>query len=268
MAKEKLAIEDLISFRGKKVLVTGAASGIGRSIAQRFAEAGAALMLLDINPEGLSETVGCLEKADCQHFTYKIDLSDKKEIDDFWSKLNRDDLPDILVNNAGIYPIKNYLEVDMQFLEKTLNVNMNSAFWMCQHFIKLRNKKGGIIVNISSIEAILPFKRDMIHYGMSKAGVIALTRSLARDYGKDGFRANVILPGAIKTSGTQSLIKDAVLNVNFDLLKTGYDFQQRLTCGRWGEADEVAKVVLFLSSDLASYVQGAAIPVDGGFLSC
>jgi len=268
MAKEKLTLEDLISFKGKKVLVTGAASGIGRAIAQRFAEAGAVVTLLDTNPEGLSETVGCLEKGDCEHVTYKIDLSNKKEIDGFWSKLKRDDLPDILVNNAGIYPMENYLEVDEHFLEKILNVNMNSVFWMCQHFIKLRNKKGGTIVNISSIEAVLPFKKDMIHYGMSKAGVIALTRSLARDYGKDGFRANVILPGAIKTSGTQSLIKDAVLNVRFDLLKTGYDFQQRLACGRWGEADEVAKVVLFLSSDLASYVQGAAIPVDGGFLSC
>lgn len=93
------------------------------------------------------------------------------------------------------------MEGGREFLEKTLNVNMNSAFWMCQHFIKLRSKKGGIIVNISSVEAILPFKKDMMDYGMSGDGIIALTRSLARDYGRDGFRANVALPGAIKTSG-------------------------------------------------------------------
>jgi NAD(P)-dependent dehydrogenase (short-subunit alcohol dehydrogenase family) len=102
---------------------------------------------------------------------------------------------------------------------------------------------------------------------MSKAGIIALTRSLARDYGKSGFRANVVLPGAISTAGVRSLMKDAIFNVKLDLVKSGYDFQQRLAAGRWGEPDEVAKVVLFLSSDLASYVQGAIIPVDGGFLS-
>ena len=107
----------------------------------------------------------------------------------------------------------------------------------------------------------------MTHYSISKAGVIALTRSIARDYGKLGFRSNVIMPGAIITAGTKSIMKDAILGLDIGLIKTGYDFEQRLADGKWGEPDDVAKVVLFLSSDLASYVQGAVIPVDGGFLS-
>jgi 3-oxoacyl-[acyl-carrier protein] reductase len=148
-----------------------------------------------------------------------------------------------------------------------MDINLNSVFWMCQNFIKRRGKQGGIIINISSIEAILPFKEDLVQYSISKSGVIALTRSLARDYGRKGFRANVILPGAIKTPGTRGLAKDAIVNLRLDLMKTGYDFQQRLALGRWGNPDEVAKVALFLASDLASYVQGAMIPVDGGFLS-
>ncbi len=267
MAKERLTLAESMIFVDKKVVVTGAASGIGKAIALRFAEAGASVLLLDVNPEGLSKAVGCLETASCQHSTYEIDLADKKKIDQFWSSLDGERPPDILVNNAGVYPIEDYLDVDEKLLEKVLGVNMNSAFWMCQNFIRLRKEKGGVIVNIASIEAVLPFKKDMVHYSVSKAGVIALTRSLARDYGKSGFRVNVVLPGAIRTSGTKSLVKDAIINVKLDLVKTGYDFQQRLATGRWGEPDEVAKVVLFLSSDLASYVQGAIVPVDGGFLS-
>jgi len=267
MKKGKSPLKNILSFANKTVLITGAASGIGKAIAQRFSESHATLILLDLDTQGLKKTIlSCKENRD-KHSFYTIDLSDKKEIDKLWENLKEEELPDILVNNAGIYPMMDYLKIDEEYLQKTLDVNMNSAFWMCQNFIKRRKSKGGVIVNLSSIEAILPFKKDLIHYTMSKAGVIALTRSLARDYGKKGFRANVILPGAIMTSGTKSLINDAILKVKVNLIKTGYDFKQRLAYGRWGKPDDIAKAVLFLSSNLATYIQGAVLPVDGGFLS-
>jgi NAD(P)-dependent dehydrogenase (short-subunit alcohol dehydrogenase family) len=187
-------------------------------------------------------------------------------IETFWDQLGSE-LPDTLINNAGSYPLRDYLQVDAGFLEQVLRLNLEAAFWMCQRFIAGRKEQGGVIVNVSSIEALVPLRDDLIPYSVSKAGIVALTRTLAHAYCSQGFRVNVLLPGAIRTPGTERLRKAAVRHLNVDLLKTGYDFGQRLALGRWGEADEVACVALFLASDLASYVQGAAIPVDGGFLS-
>lgn len=261
-----LELSKLISLEGKKTLISGAGSGIGRAIAKRFAEAGSDLVLIDIDERGLCETRDTMQKFTSKVSVCILDLSKKAQIDNLWEDFN-DEIPDILINNAGIYPFKNYLELDEDELKKTMDVNLNSIFWMCQNFIKKRINKGGIIVNLSSIEAILPFKEDLAHYSVSKAGVLALTRSLARDYGRNNFRINTILPGAIKTPGTDNLVKMAISKMKVKLIKTGYDFQNRLALGRWGNPDEVAKVALFLCSDLASYVQGAMLPVDGGFLS-
>jgi len=259
-------ITESIFLKGKTSLISGASSGIGRSISYRFAEAGSNLILVDIDEDGLNSTLEYLKEFDCIKKIYKIDLSKKEEIDKYWMDPSFT-IPDILINNAGIYPFKKYLEVEEIFYAKTLDVNLHSVFWMCQNFIRKRDKKGGVIVNISSIEGVVPFKEDLAHYSISKSGVIALTRSLARDYGKKGFRVNGVLPGAIKTPGTKILIKNAILKLQLNLVRTLMDFNSRLTIGRWGDADEIAKVVLFLSSDLASYVHGAIIPVDGGFLS-
>jgi 3-oxoacyl-[acyl-carrier protein] reductase len=251
----------------KRVLITGAASGIGRATAKLFYKAGVDLILIDQNNyelEKIKKEIDNYDKIASKVETYVVDLSKKEGIDKLWEDMGN--MPDILVNNVGIYPFQDYLKIKEEDLKKVLDVNLNSMFWMCQNFIR-RKKRNGIIVNLSSIEAIMPFKEDTIPYSISKAGVISLTRSIARDYGKKGFRANVVLPGAIRTEGTNNLIKKTIQNLDFKLVNVGYLFNKRLAMGRWGKPEEVAKVILFLSSDLASYVQGAMIPVDGGFLS-
>lgn len=262
---KRQSLNELITLKGKRALITGAAAGIGRAIARRFAEAGADLDLVDLDAEHLAaveeETAGSGAKVRL----YSVDLSQKEEIERLWRKLSQD-TPDILVNNAGIYPFKDFLAGDETFYKHVIATNLDSVYWMCQRMIGKRLKRGGVIVNVGSIEAVLSFKDDLAHYSVSKAGVIALTRALAKEHGKHGFRINAIVPGGIVTQGTKRAAK-GILRFDLGLIKTGIEFKQRLPIGRLGQPDEVARMALVLASDIASYVHGAAIPIDGGFLA-
>jgi len=258
-------LSELISLKGKSALITGAAAGIGKAIAYRLAEAGANLELADINNKGLTIAQKELSQFSSEVNIHKVDVSRREEIDALWEKLSGRE-PDILINNAGIFPFKNFLEVDVAFLTKVMDINLNSTLWMCQHMIKRRLKRGGVIINTSSIEAIMPFANDLVPYNISKIGVIALSRALAKEYGKNGFRINVILPGGIVTPGTKGVAKE-ISKFKIGLLKLGLEFKWRLPSNRGGQPDEVARIALVLASDLSSYVHGALIPVDGGFLS-
>jgi NAD(P)-dependent dehydrogenase (short-subunit alcohol dehydrogenase family) len=185
----------LISLEGKKALITGSGAGIGTAIAQRFAEAGADLELVDVNEKSLVSAKEEIERFKVKVNTHKVDLSKREEIDALWKELQQKE-PDILVNNAGIYPTKSFLEVDEAFLKKVMDINLNSTFWMCQNMIRSRLKKGGTIINLGSIEAVMPFKEELCHYDISKAGVMVLSRALASEYGKNGARAH--RPGSSK----------------------------------------------------------------------
>lgn len=258
-------LAELVSLQGKRALITGSAGGIGRAMAVRFAEAGADLELVDVNAKGLSAVKKELALSRGEVNTHKVDISSREAIDALWQELKGHE-PDILVNNAGIYPFKNFLEMDEAFLKRVMDINLQSALLMCQHMIKRRLRKGGVIINIGSIEAIMPFAEGLVAYDISKTGVIGLTRGLAKEYGRRGFRINVILPGGIVTPGTKAVAKE-ISQFKLSLLKTGIDFKARLPMNRGGQPDEVARAALFLASDLSSYVHGALIAVDGGFLS-
>jgi NAD(P)-dependent dehydrogenase (short-subunit alcohol dehydrogenase family) len=196
---------------------------------------------------------------------HKVDISKKEQIDTLWEHLEGEE-PDILVNNAGVFPFKNFVEVDDAFFKKVMDINLHSAFWMCHHMVRTRMKNGGVIINVGSIEAILPFEKELSVYSISKIGVIGLTRSLAKEYGGNGFRVNALIPGGIVTPGTKAVAKE-ITQFKLGLIKTGLEFKTRLPINRGGQPDEVARMALVLASDLSSYVNGALIPVDGGFLS-
>lgn len=258
-------LSELISLKGKRAMITGSASGIGRYMAFRFAEAGADLELVDLDEAGLKRLINDLSSFPVKVTGHRVDLSRKREVDLLWAGL-KDGAPDILVNNAGIYPFKRFLSVNEEFLEYALNVNLTSVFWMCQHMIRRRAGSGGVIINVGSIEALTPFQGDLAHYDVSKAGVIALTRALAKEYGRYGFRVNAIIPGGVKTPGVKRAAK-GLFKLKLGLIRSWVEFKWRLPLGRLGHPDEVARMALVLASELSSYVQGALIVVDGGFLS-
>lgn len=257
-------LNNILSFKGKRVLITGASSGIGKQVAIRFAEAGAHVMTVNRKPDDAAKEY---LKGASDVSLFKADLGVKADIDKLWDSISDDELPDVLINNAGIYPMKNFEEVDQEFLQKVLDVNLTSMFWMCQHFIMRRKdvQKGGIMVNTSSIEAQTPFTENLIPYGISKAGVVALTRGIAREYGDEGFRANVVMPGAIVTEEADSKKWEIFMKLRFDMIKAGINMKKHLPNGEFGTADDIAKATLFLASDMSCYVQGEVLKADGGF---
>jgi NAD(P)-dependent dehydrogenase (short-subunit alcohol dehydrogenase family) len=258
-------LSELISLKKRKAMITGAGAGIGRAIAYRFAEAGADLELVDVNEESLSAVSRELEQFNVEINVQSVDLAKKEEIDALWKGLKGRE-PDILVNNAGIYPGRPFLDVDEALLKKVMEINLNSVFWLSQHMIRSRLKKGGVIINMGSIEAIMPLKPDLCHYDISKAGIMVLSRALASEYGRHGFRINVLVPGGTWTQGTKSVAKEA-MKLKFSVIKSGIEYNLRTPLGRLAKPDEVARMALVLASDLSSYVNGTLIAVDGGFLS-
>ncbi len=260
-----LPLSKLVSLKDKKALVTGSGTGIGEAIAYRLAEAGADLELVDVNEESLKKVKETIAQFNGKVGIHKLDLSNHWEIDALWKRMEGEE-PDILVNNAAIYPTKSFLDVDETFLKLVMDVNLNSVFWMCQNMIKSRLKKGGVIINTGSIEAVMPLKEGLSHYDISKAGVMVLSRALASEYGKHGFRVNVLVPGGIWTQGTKNLAKKA-MRFRLDIVRSGIEYNMRSPLGRMGQPDEVARMALVLASDLSSYVTGTLIVVDGGFLS-
>jgi len=260
-------ISELVSLKKKRSVITGAANGIGRAIAYRFAEAGSDLELVDIDEQGMKSLKEELTGFNVEVNLHKVDLYNKQEIDALWERLSEKD-PDILVNNAAMFPFKDFLTINEEFLKKMFGVNLNAYLWMCQHFIKRRESKGGVIVNMASVGAFLTTSPMplLVHYDATKAAVVSMTRDLAAAYGKKGFKINAIAPGGITTPGGAKYADNLHSETGIDSGEIFVPFMARIPVERLGEPDDIARMVLVLASGLSSFMQGAIVPVDGGFL--
>lgn len=264
-------ITQLFDLRNQTAVVSGGSMGIGKSIVDRLSEAGAAVVIADIDIEhGEQAKKEFTDKGRKVEFIV-TDISKPEDIDnaiDF--SIQKYGGLDILVNNAGIFPFMPALNMTESMWSRVLDINLKGTFFFSQKAATKMIEKGksGKIINIASIDAFHP-TGNLVHYDASKGGVVMMTRSLALEWGKYGILVNTIAPGGISTPGaTQSsaeMIKASGMKPE-QVADMGKTFTARIPLGHQGEPDEIATVALFLASEAAKYITGETIIVDGGYL--
>lgn len=241
---------------GKTAIITGASSGIGAAVVETFAAAGAeGICLADLDANGASEVAA---RVDCKTLVIETDVSDSSSVKAMTEQvIDRFGHIDILVNNAGIAPVVRWPEVTEENWRHVLDINLNGAFLCLLNVVDhMKSQKWGRIINISSVGAFKGSITAHPAYGVSKAGLIAMTKSAAKELAEFGILVNAVSPGSIDTPLTQNnftqqerttFIEDSVLK-------------------RHGTASEIADAVLFLSSERSTYITGATLHVNGGSL--
>ncbi|MFZ2126367.1 MAG: SDR family NAD(P)-dependent oxidoreductase [Candidatus Microsaccharimonas sp.] len=257
--KELETIDSLLTLNGKVAFVTGAAMGIGQAIVRRLHQAGAMVIVSDLNRDAADTLANELNelRAGSAH-SFGLDVSRASEVEAaFAYTLEKCGSLDILVNNAGIYPFQNVMDMNEADFMRVIDVNLKGVFLCTQNAATAMND-GGKIINITSIDAIHPSMAGLAHYDASKHGVWGFTKNIALELAERNITVNAIAPGAIATPGVGSIDGEIP-----DTLKA---MEARIPMKRIGQGDDIAKATLFLASDLSSYMTGSQIVVDGGLL--
>ncbi len=242
--------------KNKIALVTGAAQGIGKAIALCFAEEGADVIISDINESKVKETAREVEALGRKSLALTCDVTDFEEIEKGLKLcLDKFERLDILVNNAGITRDALLVRMKNSDWEQVLNINLTGTFnWTKSAAKRMMKQKDGCIVNIASVIGLVG-NPGQANYAASKAGILGLTRSVARELAPWHIRVNAVAPGFIATQMTEKLPEEAKSKM-----------LAAIPLNRWGKPEEVANAVLFLVSDLSSYVTGQVINTDGGMV--
>ena len=253
---------DKFKLAGRVAVVTGAAQGIGLAITEALAEAGARVVLTDLNPATLDAAVTELTRKGHEVEGLALDVTDPRAVERVHADiLGRHGQVDVLVNNAGI-AISNKPAETMtdETWAKVIDVNLNGVFWCCRTFgAAMVERRAGAIVNVGSMSGFIVNRpQEQANYNSSKAAVHHLTRSLAAEWGSRGVRVNAVAPTYIETELTAYVHEDPEMHRHWI---------GGTPMGRMGRPDEIAAVVLFLASDAASLMTGSIVLADAGY-SC
>jgi len=259
-------INELFNLAGQTVIITGGSMGIGYGIVKRLAEAGANIVIADIDEIGKTKAQTISQEHDVKAIFIKTDVSSEESVKNLIAQAEKQfGKIDIFVNNAGIFPMSPTLETSLELWEKVQAINLRGVFLCCREAAKSMIKNGGgNIINIASVDALNPSMAELAAYDASKHGVWGFTKSFALEMAKEKIRINAIAPGGIRTEGVEKMTsgqtkvaehpgapKEAPLDVPMK---------------RMGEPNEIATVALFLASDASSYMTGSIVVADGGML--
>lgn len=254
-------ISELLDLTGQVAVVTGGAKGIGRGICSRLAEAGACVVVADIDEAGAKEVADDLSTKGWLAGACSLDVADEESVKHLIGFVRSSyGTIDILVNNAGIYPSCPIGEMEEALFDRVMRVNLRSVFLMTKHVSDvMKDQGGGRIINVTSIDAIHPSMVGLAHYDASKHGAWGFTKNSALELAPFKIWVNAIAPGGITTPDTTG-------DDNVGLKTSVEEFAQRIPMQRMGEPDEIGTVALFLASGMSGYITGAQVVVDGGAL--
>jgi 2-deoxy-D-gluconate 3-dehydrogenase len=256
----------LLDLSGKTAIVTGGSLGIGFGISNRLAEAGANVIIAARNLDEAKKATNELTQKGYKAYAIKTDVSLETDVKNLLAEtIKQYGSVDILVNNAGIYPMNPLKDMTTEMFDKVIATNLRGVFLTVKYISgqMIKQGKGGKIINITSIDALHPSMIGLAHYDASKHGVWGFTKNIALELAKNNIWVNAVAPGGVITQGVttgQSGGKNVTIERNPEPPK------MEVAMGRMGVPDDIGKVVLFLTSDMSSYMTGSQIVVDGGYL--